>query len=47
MVDVVIDDVSPKQYNRAFYLNVGIPIGKGKAQKRAGEKKSVSWIALI
>jgi hypothetical protein len=38
LVDVVIDDGSPKQYNRAFYLNVGIPIGKGKAQKKAKEK---------
>jgi len=40
MVDVVIDDVSAKQYNRAFYLNVGIPIGKGKAQKKANEKSN-------
>ena len=38
MVDVIIDDVSPKQYNRAFYLNLGIPIGKGKAQNKAKEK---------
>jgi hypothetical protein len=38
IVDVVIDDVSPKQFNRAFYINVGIPIGKGKAQKKANEK---------
>jgi hypothetical protein len=35
LVDVVIDDASPKQYNRSLYLNVGIPIGKGKAAKKA------------
>ena len=35
MVDVLIDDATPKQYNKAFYLNLGIPIGKAKAQKKA------------
>jgi hypothetical protein len=31
LIDVVIDDSSPKQFNRSFYLNAGIPIGKKKA----------------
>jgi len=30
-VDVVIDDSSPSQFNRSFYLTAGIPIGKTKA----------------
>jgi len=30
LIDVVIDDASPDQFNRSFYLTVGIPIGKGK-----------------
>ena len=30
LIDVVIDDTSPNQYNRSFYLTAGIPIGKGK-----------------
>ena len=34
LIDVVIDDASPNQYNRALYLTVGIPIGKGKASKK-------------
>ncbi len=38
LVDAVIDDVTPKQYNRALYVNVGIPIGKGKAEKKAKAK---------
>lgn len=33
LIDVVVDDASPKQYNRSLYLTVGIPIGKGKANK--------------
>jgi hypothetical protein len=33
MVDVVIDDSSPNQYNRGLYLTVGIPIGRGKKPK--------------
>lgn len=28
LIDVVIDDASPNQYNRSLYLTVGIPIGK-------------------
>jgi hypothetical protein len=30
LVDVVIDDTSPNQFNRSLYLTAGIPIGKGK-----------------
>lgn len=30
----------PKQYNRSLYITAGIPIGKGKAAKRAAEKKA-------
>jgi len=28
LVDVCVDDSNPDQYNRAIYLNAGIPIGK-------------------
>jgi hypothetical protein len=41
LVDVVVNDSSPNQYNRVLYLTAGIPIGKGKAEKKAkadGEK---------
>lgn len=31
LVDVRISDASPDQFNRSWYFNVGIPIGKGKA----------------
>jgi hypothetical protein len=33
--DVVKDDSSPGQFNRAVYLTVGIPIGAGKAAKKS------------
>ncbi len=33
LVSVNKGDITPKQYNRSFYLTVGIPIGKGKAAK--------------
>jgi len=40
LVDIVIDDSSPKQYNRVFYLTAGIPIGKNpKKKKTDGAKK--------
>jgi hypothetical protein len=35
MIDAVVNDASPNQYNRCFYLTAGIPIGKGKAEKKA------------
>jgi hypothetical protein len=37
LVDVESDDDGPDVFNRALYFNVGIPIGKGKAEK--AEKK--------
>ena len=40
LIDVKVDDISPNQSNRALYINVGIPIGKGKAAKAAAEKAS-------
>ena len=30
LVDILIDDSIPNQYNRAWYFSVGIPIGAGK-----------------
>ena len=30
LVDILIDDSTPGQYNRAWYFSVGIPIGAGK-----------------
>ena len=32
VVDIRIDDASPNQYNRSFYITLGIPIGKGKVK---------------
>ena len=40
LVDVVVDDTTPNQYNTSVYLAVGIPIGAGKAREReAGKNK--------
>jgi hypothetical protein len=39
-VDVEIDDNRPNQFNRAVYFNIGIPIGKGKAEKKKQKKES-------
>ena len=33
LVDTVIDDNAPDQYNRSIYFSFGIPIGKGKPEK--------------
>jgi hypothetical protein len=38
LIDVEVSDANPNLYNRALYLNVGIPIGKAKAQKKEKEK---------
>ncbi len=38
LVDVVVNDSSPNQFNRVFYLNVGIPIGVKKAKEREANK---------
>lgn len=40
LVPLMKGDSSPNQYNRSFYITAGIPIGKGKAAKRAAEKKT-------
>lgn len=37
LVTVMKGDSNPNQYNRSFYLTVGIPIGKGKAAQKASE----------
>jgi hypothetical protein len=41
LVTVMKGDSSPNQYNRSFYITAGIPIGKGKAEKKAAEKKAL------
>jgi hypothetical protein len=33
LIDITIDDSTPAQSNRVFYLTAGIPIGKGKKKK--------------
>jgi hypothetical protein len=40
LVTVMKGDSSPNQYNRSFYVTAGIPIGKGKAAKKAAEKST-------
>jgi hypothetical protein len=40
LLDITVDDQGPSQHNRAFYATVGIPIGKGAAQKKQKEKAS-------
>jgi len=41
LVTVMKGDSNPNQYNRSFYITAGIPIGKGKAEKKAAEKKAL------
>lgn len=38
LVTVMKGDSNPNQYHRSFYITAGIPIGKGKAEKKAAEK---------
>jgi len=38
LVDVVINDTTPDQYNSSLYLAVGIPIGAGKAKEKEQKK---------
>lgn len=40
LVDVVIDDSTPNQYNTSIYLSVGIPIGVGKAMEKKSNKEA-------
>ena len=35
LIDVVVDDSSPNQFNRVFYLTLGIPIGKNPTKKNS------------
>ena len=37
LVDIRVDDSSPNQYNRVFYLTAGIPIGKNSKKKKADQ----------
>jgi hypothetical protein len=41
LVPLMKGDSNPNQYNRSFYVTAGIPIGKGKAEKKAAEKKAL------
>lgn len=38
LVDVRVSDTSPDEFNRVLYVNVGIPIGKGKAAAKAASE---------
>jgi hypothetical protein len=38
LIDIVIDDSTPGQFNRVFYLTAGIPIGKNKKSKGQTEQ---------
>ncbi len=38
LIDVRISDTTPNEFNRALYVNVGIPIGKGKAMSKESEE---------
>ncbi len=38
LIDVKIEDNSPDQMNRVWYFNLGIPIGKAAAHKKAKKK---------
>ncbi|HEU4791191.1 MAG TPA: porin family protein [Flavobacterium sp.] len=46
LVPLLKGDESPNQYNRSLYVTAGLPIGKGKAAKRAAEKKAAEKKAL-
>jgi hypothetical protein len=41
LVPLMKGDASPNQYNRSLYVTAGLPIGKGKAAKKAAEKKAL------
>ncbi len=40
LIDVRVSDATPDQKNSALYVNVGIPIGKGKAAKARAENNN-------
>ena len=37
LIDIRVDDSSPNQFNRVFYLTAGIPIGKNPKKKKTEE----------
>jgi hypothetical protein len=41
LVPILKGGVDQNQYNRSLYVTAGLPIGKGKAAKKATEKKAV------
>ena len=41
LVPLLKGDDSPTQYNSSLYVTAGLPIGKGKAAKKAAEKKKL------
>ncbi|PKB16507.1 porin family protein [Flavobacterium sp. 5] len=41
LVPLLKGDNSPNQFNRSLYITAGLPIGKGKAAKKAAEKKKL------
>ncbi len=47
LVDVMKGDSSPNQYHRSFYVTAGIPIGKGKAAKKAEEDKTLDQESIV
>lgn len=42
LVPLLKGDDSPNQYNRSLYVTAGLPIGKGKAARKAAEKKALA-----
>jgi hypothetical protein len=43
-VPVMKGDSNPNQYHRSFYLTAGIPIGKGKAEKKKAAENDAKII---
>ncbi|MBW4361120.1 porin family protein [Flavobacterium taihuense] len=41
LVPLLKGDINQDQYNRSLYVTAGLPIGKGKAAKKAAEKKAL------
>jgi hypothetical protein len=46
LVPLLKGDDSPNEFNRSLYVTAGLPIGKGKAAKKAAEKKEAEKKAL-
>ena len=38
LLNVSADNMFPAQYNRSLYVSIGIPVGAGKAKKKAEGK---------